>query len=100
MIISRYILLLMNLFVVGASIYCIYNFYNTINNDIEGKVQLHKEEILDEISRCQRDYRENRCDPAIRVPAMEDACREWEACMNRDPYAVRIKKCNYFKIFT
>lgn len=42
-------------------------------------------ELLQEIAECTSLYLTNRCDPSMRVPAMEAACRAWELCMNRDP---------------
>lgn len=41
--------------------------------------------MMAEISLCARQYVDNRCSPELRVPAMERACMEWEACMARDP---------------
>ena len=38
-----------------------------------------------EIAQCAKNYRENRCEPDTRVPAMEMACGNWETCMSRDP---------------
>jgi hypothetical protein len=45
-------------------------------------------EILQEIAECTNLYLTNRCDPSLRVPAMEAACRAWELCMNRDPTVI------------
>jgi len=45
-------------------------------------------ELLQEIAECTNLYLTNRCDPSLRVPAMEAACRAWELCMNRDPTVI------------
>lgn len=80
--------LLVNVLVAAAFLYLIYLVYATVQNDIYNKIQLFSDEVVEQIGRCSRDYQENRCDPAVRVPAMEQACRAWEQCMNRDPYVV------------
>jgi hypothetical protein len=45
-------------------------------------------ELLQEIAECTNLYLTNRCEPHLRVPAMEAACRAWELCMNRDPTVI------------
>lgn len=87
-VVSGYIQLLFNIVVVSGCIYLMFAFYSTVRNDIENKVHLFSKDVIEEIAKCSQDYRENRCDPSGRVPAMEQACRTWEACMNRDPYVV------------
>lgn len=44
--------------------------------------------ILDEITKCGKNYMLNRCDPETRVPALERSCNYWAACMRRDPAKV------------
>eukprot|EP01016_Furgasonia_blochmanni_P034667 TRINITY_DN3768_c0_g2_i7.p1 TRINITY_DN3768_c0_g2~~TRINITY_DN3768_c0_g2_i7.p1 ORF type:complete len:134 (+),score=13.86 TRINITY_DN3768_c0_g2_i7:287-688(+) len=39
-----------------------------------------------EISKCENDYKENRCEPGNRVPAIESYCVELEKCMNKNPH--------------
>ncbi len=55
---------------------------------------------MQEIAECSQLYLTNRCDPAVRVPAMyvspphvlltlrEGACKAWDVCMHRDPTAI------------
>ena len=43
---------------------------------------------MNEISACAKNYAENRCEPSVRVPAMEKTCVIWETCMNRDPAVI------------
>ncbi|WVQ66059.1 uncharacterized protein L199_004237 [Kwoniella botswanensis] len=80
-------------FAVNASIvlFCLYfgiQFVLTVRRDVKDKMQEHSVEILQEIAECTNLYLTNRCDPALRVPAMEAPCKAWDACMNRDPTMV------------
>lgn len=43
---------------------------------------------MKEIAVCSRHYMDNRCDPATRIPAMQETCSMWERCMRRDPSVV------------
>jgi hypothetical protein len=54
----------------------------TVSDEADGP------ELLQEIAECTNLYLTNRCDPSLRVPAMEAACRAWELCMNRDPTVI------------
>ncbi|WVW86940.1 hypothetical protein I302_108996 [Kwoniella bestiolae CBS 10118] len=80
-------------FAVNASIvlFCLYlgvQFVLTVRRDVKDKMQEHSVEILQEIAECTNLYLTNRCDPVLRVPAMEAPCKAWDACMNRDPTMV------------
>ncbi|WWC65791.1 uncharacterized protein I303_108413 [Kwoniella dejecticola CBS 10117] len=80
-------------FGVNASIvlFCLYlgiQFVLTVRRDVKDKMQEHSVEILQEIAECTNLYLTNRCDPTLRVPAMEAPCKAWDACMNRDPTMV------------
>jgi len=86
--ISGYIQLFFNLLIVSFCVYLLWCFYSTIRDDIETKVQLFSEEVVGQMTKCAKDFRENRCDPLERVPAMEQLCRSWEACMQQDPMVV------------
>ena len=87
-VLSGYIQLAFSLAIAAFWLYLLMAFANTIFADIESKVHLFSEEVLEQITKCSRDYRENRCDPLTRVPAAATACAAWEACMSRDPYVV------------
>ncbi|KAJ2014792.1 hypothetical protein GGI06_003465 [Coemansia sp. S85] len=60
----------------------------TIQRDVNSKVQEHATAILQEIAVCSKRYQDNRCEPGLRVPGMEDDCNYWENCMLRDPTKV------------
>jgi hypothetical protein len=87
-LLSGYVNLAFSVLVAAFWLYLLRSFVAAIHSDIERKVQLFSEEVLEQIARCSRDYRENRCDPATRVPAAAAACAAWEQCMARDPYVV------------
>ncbi|KAJ2696161.1 hypothetical protein H4R19_005769, partial [Coemansia spiralis] len=87
-VISGYLQLGFNVFMVGTVLMVVVNVLLTIQRDVNAKVQEYSAEILQGISSCSKQYLDNRCDPLLRVPAMEQACREWENCMHRDPTTV------------
>lgn len=87
-VMSGYVQLLFNISLPAFFLYWVYSFACTIQSDVEKKVLLFSEEVMEQIAKCSRDYRENRCDPATRVPALVSACQAWEECMARDPHLV------------
>lgn len=87
-VLSGYFQLLFNIALPAFFLYWVYSFGSSISSDVEKKVQLFSEEVMEQIAKCSRDYRENRCDPATRVPALISACQAWEECMGRDPHLV------------
>ncbi|RKP38170.1 Brl1/Brr6 domain-containing protein, partial [Dimargaris cristalligena] len=87
-ILSGYIQMFFNLFIVGVILYVVTQFIMTIQRDVDLKVDEYSEEILQEMSICTKNFIENRCSPDTRVPAMQKACAIWESCMNRDPKIV------------
>ena len=54
--------------------------------DIQVLIQLL--DIIQEISLCATQFRNNRCSGDSPIPAMVQQCANWEACMNRDPAVV------------
>ncbi|KAJ1969297.1 hypothetical protein H4R35_006179 [Dimargaris xerosporica] len=84
-LLSGYLQLFFNLFVVAVIFYLVTQFITTIQRDVDLKADEYSGEILQEMSLCTKNYIENRCSPETRVPAMEKACATWENCMNRDP---------------
>lgn len=87
-ILSFYAQLLLNFFLVFLFIYMVYCFWSTIRSDIDKKSEEAMTDILAEMAICAQNYRENRCDPSTRMPALETICNNWERCMNRDPRAL------------
>ncbi|KAG0128874.1 Brr6-like protein number 1 [Tuber indicum] len=85
---SQYLQLFFNLSMVLLLLYAVFCFYLTVRRDVDQKVEEYSAEIVQEMSQCAKEYVENRCDPGMRVPAMEIRCTAWERCMNRDPTLV------------
>jgi hypothetical protein len=87
-VLSFYLQLLVNLFLGCGFMYLLYAAWSGIMNDVN--IESHKSmvEVMVEIGACAKDYNENRCAPATRVPAMENICNNWEKCMQRDPKKV------------
>ncbi|OMJ17076.1 Nucleus export protein BRR6 [Smittium culicis] len=87
-VVSGYIQLMFNIFMAGVVLVVVIQVVRIVNSDIERKIMEYSAEIAHEIATCSKKYLENKCDPLTRVPAMETECRNWEACMNRDPILV------------
>lgn len=84
-VLSRYMQFTVNAFLLSSFMYIVYCIFCGVMTDVEIESSKHASDIWIEISLCAKNYRENRCDPDTRVPAMETACGNWETCMNRDP---------------
>lgn len=84
-ILSSYLSLLLNGFLVLLSILLIVKFILMVKNDISVKTIRKLEENKQKIEECTRQYKLNRCSPEERVPALEEKCKEWETCMRSDP---------------
>ncbi|KAJ2077880.1 hypothetical protein H4R24_004846 [Coemansia sp. RSA 988] len=87
-VISGYLQLGFNIFMVATVLVIMVHVLLTIQRDVNAKVQEYSAEILHEIAGCSKQYLDNRCDPLMRVPAMEQACQAWDNCMHRDPTKV------------
>ncbi|KAF2280044.1 uncharacterized protein EI97DRAFT_410967 [Westerdykella ornata] len=87
-VLSTWFQLIVNALLGLTVLYIIYIFYSGVQADIGIEAKKHEAEAMREISVCHKSYRENRCDPDTRVPAMESACGAWEVCMSRDPKAI------------
>ncbi|OCK86340.1 hypothetical protein K432DRAFT_316615 [Lepidopterella palustris CBS 459.81] len=87
-VLSYYAQLLLNFFLVFSAIYILYSFWHAITNEVDIYAKDAAAEMMAEIAICAQNYRENRCERATRVPAMETVCSNWEACMQRDPKKV------------
>lgn len=84
-VLSYYLQFLVNTILTLAFVYALYLVWTAISSDITVESTKHQSELMVEIAACVKNYRENRCEPDTRVPAMEMACGNWETCMGRDP---------------
>lgn len=87
-ILSYYTQFLLNLFIVFFMMYLVYSFWSTIRSDVDFRSREVAAETLAEIAVCAREFRDNRCERSMRVPAMEIMCNFWEKCVNQDPTKV------------
>lgn len=87
-ILSYYAQFLLNIFIVFFMIYLVYSFWSTIRSDVDMKSHEVASETLAEMAACTREFKDNKCDRADRVPAMEIVCTNWEKCMQQDPTKV------------
>ncbi|ORY34716.1 Di-sulfide bridge nucleocytoplasmic transport domain-domain-containing protein [Naematelia encephala] len=83
-----YLQFLVNAAIVFFVLYLAVQFVLTVRQDVHDRMSEVSTEILQEIAECSHLYLTNRCDPTLRVPAMEAPCKAWEACMQRDPTMV------------
>ncbi|KAF9697120.1 hypothetical protein EKO04_004974 [Ascochyta lentis] len=84
-VLSWYMQFTVNVFLALSFMFILYCIYSGIMADVDIESNKHASEMLVEIAQCVKNYRDNRCEPDTRVPAMEMACGNWETCMNRDP---------------
>ncbi|PSN67415.1 hypothetical protein BS50DRAFT_676968 [Corynespora cassiicola Philippines] len=87
-VLSYYFNLFVNSCLGLGFLFLIYTVYAVIWNEVDIESQKHIGEIMSEIAECAKNFRENRCDPDTRVPAMFMVCENWEKCMQRDPRKV------------
>ncbi|KAK9728383.1 hypothetical protein K7432_001097 [Basidiobolus ranarum] len=88
-IISGWLQLFFNLFLIAVILYIILQFIYTVQRDIDIKVEEYSMAILEEIGKCSHDYIANQCAPAeSRLPGLKDLCNTWETCMRRDPTVI------------
>jgi hypothetical protein len=57
----------------------------TLREDIMRKKAYEMEVIMSQINQCTKEYFDNKCEPATRVPPIHDFCIEKEKCMLQDP---------------
>lgn len=84
-VLAYYLQFAVNAFFLLLFMWIVYIMLNAVFADINIESDKHHSEIMVEIAQCAKNYRENRCEPDTRVPAMEMACGNWETCMSRDP---------------
>lgn len=101
-VLSFYAQLLLNCFIIFGIMFVIYSFYSTIRSDVDEAAEHATAEALAEMAICAQDYRENECDGKRILPAMEQVCKNWKRCMERDPRKVgraRVSAHTFARIF-
>lgn len=101
-ILSYYVQLALNYFLVGLLMYIVWCFILTIRADVDKESEAQIGLIRAEMAQCAAKYIENRCAKATRLPALESICTDWESCMNQDPTRVgraRVSAHTFAEIF-
>ncbi|TFK47950.1 hypothetical protein OE88DRAFT_1738079 [Heliocybe sulcata] len=68
-------------------LYLLVQFILTVQRDVEERISEYSRDIMQEITSCALQYRNNLCETNP-IPAMAHQCASWETCMNRDPSKV------------
>ncbi|KAK7533906.1 Di-sulfide bridge nucleocytoplasmic transport domain-containing protein [Phyllosticta citribraziliensis] len=84
---SFYVQLGMNVFWMGCVMYVVYAFWSAVQGDVNIAADKAMTQALAEMAKCAQDFKDNDCG-GRRMPALENACMNWEQCMKRDPKAV------------
>lgn len=84
-VLSFYLQLGSNLFLLGLTVFGIYTFWTAVRSDVDKAADEAKAEVMAEMSKCARDYADNFCGKNLQAPAMSTVCGAWELCMNQDP---------------
>ncbi|ANB15815.1 Brl1p [Sugiyamaella lignohabitans] len=87
-VISTYLQLFFNISVLCVFLYLASSTVVSFWRDVDKKISLHSRTVLNDISRCTREYFENDCRPGLRAPALEELCTRLEICMDQDPEAI------------
>jgi len=94
-LLSAYVSLALNSFLIFTFIVLVFKFVNSIRKDIVTKnlnlIEINKIKVEE----CRRQYVLNKCDPKERVPALESQCKEWEECMKQNPFREEITKAGF-----
>ncbi|KAH8741999.1 hypothetical protein FG386_002374 [Cryptosporidium ryanae] len=88
---EAYTKLFVNIILVLTTLYIVFGVIFVIKNDIESKIQISTTNIIEEMNLCSKQYVDNKCQPDLRVPAMESKCNEWERCMSQNPTIIARK---------
>ena len=102
-ILSRYAQFILNLFFVALLMFIVYCVLATVRSDVDEASREVAAETMAEMVACTREFKDNKCDSAERVPAMEGMCNSWQKCMNRDPAMVgraRVSAQTFAEIIT
>lgn len=84
-LLSSYLQLFFNIFIVMVVLYLTTSFLLTIRADVNTKVKQYSIKRQLEIDECSQKFMVNRCNGGYRAPALEELCSRWEECMSQDP---------------
>lgn len=81
-IIAAYVQLLINILIASIVFYIVVHLFCMIRNDVQKKINQIIRIEVNKVKICEKNYIMNRCDPEVRVPALEEVCSEWFECIN------------------
>jgi hypothetical protein len=87
-VVSSYLQMFVHASWVLLAIYILFSCFRIVRQDLDNRVQESVAVAASKIQECSLNYITNRCNPDLRVPAMEAICAQWERCMNDDPNKV------------
>ncbi|KAK0628298.1 Di-sulfide bridge nucleocytoplasmic transport domain-containing protein [Bombardia bombarda] len=88
-ILSKWLQLGVNMVFMGFVLAGILTIWSQIRADLSHASEKARAAIVQEAAVCSQHYLQNKCAPrALRAPALEGPCNEWEACMNQDDSAI------------
>ena len=91
-----------NFFIAGLTVFGIFTFWMTVRSDVDKASEDARALVMAEITKCAKDYVDNRCGSDKRLPALEIVCDNWEHCMYRDPNGIgraRVSAHTFAQIF-
>ncbi|KAL0143029.1 Di-sulfide bridge nucleocytoplasmic transport domain-containing protein [Mucor lusitanicus] len=86
-----YMQMAFNIIISSTVLYIFGNIILTVRQDFRLKAEEHTEALHKEKLVCTNNYIINHCGQNDRIPAIEDMCNEWAACMNRDKVVAQAK---------
>lgn len=80
-----------NVLLLVIAVWIIFYFIKIIKSDVNLKYNEHLADNMKDISKCYEQYDMNKCSSDdFKIPALEDTCKVWEACMSKNPDDIRI----------
>lgn len=83
-ILSHYAQTILNYFIALVFVWGVWVVVSAIRADIDVRAQEEISKAHSVIAECAKNYLENRCKHDTRLPALNEACNNWDVCMNRD----------------
>ncbi|KAI9484086.1 MAG: Di-sulfide bridge nucleocytoplasmic transport domain-containing protein [Benjaminiella poitrasii] len=86
-----YIQMAFNIIISGTVLYIFAKMILAVKQDFRIKAEEYTNELHKDKLACTNNYFINHCGEMDRIPAIEDMCNEWAACMNRDVVVAHAK---------
>lgn len=87
-VISTWLQLAVNFVLMGLILFGLFSVFSGIRSDLAHANEKARAALAQEMAVCNENWIKNQCSPETRVPAIAEACREWEKCMQQDPDAI------------